>query len=375
MRGGEKVLEALCEIYPEADIFTLIHIKGTVSKTIEKHKIFTSFMQKLPFVEKKYRYYLFLMPYAVERFNLKGYDLVISSSHCVAKGVKPEKNTIHICYCYTPMRYIWDLFNDYFGPGKTAFPVRVVMTLARPFLQRWDVNSSKRVDYFIAISKYIADRIKRTYGRASEVIYPPVDTIKYKLEIRKSASAEKEAKFEKEEDSKPEKKEKTTNEKFYLMVSAFAPYKRIDIAVSAFNRLGYTLKIIGSGQEEERLKKISKSNIEYLGWQSDEVIRQHYLECKALIFPGEEDFGIVPVEAMACGKPVIAFGQGGALETVIDGKTGVVFYPQSEEALVAAINKAKTMNFEEKIIREQAEKFSLDRFKKEMTEYINSKLK
>jgi len=350
MRGGEKVLEALCELYPDADIFSLIHIKGSVSITIESHKIFTSFLQRMPFVETKYRYYLPLMPFAIERFNLEGYNLVISSSHCVAKGVKPGKDAVHICYCYTPMRYIWDVYNDYFGTGKAGFPVRVVMRIIRPFLRKWDVKSSKRVDHFIAISDFIAGRIKRTYSRDSVVIYPPVDTNKYKPEILTS-------KFEK-------------NKEFYLVVSAFAPYKRIDIAVKAFNELGYKLKIVGNGQDENRLKGMAKNNVEFLGWQTDDIIKENYINCKALVFPGEEDFGIVPVEAMACGTPVIAYSKGGALETVIDGKTGVLFFPQTETELIKAINKSRNMKFDKKEIIKQSEKFSKEKFKERISEYI-----
>ena len=349
MRGGEKVLEALCELYPEADIFTLIHIKGSVSETIEHHRIFTSFLQRMPFIEKKYRNYLPLMPFAIEQFDLKGYDLVISSSHCVAKGAKTSKNSVHICYCYTPMRYIWDLFEDYFGTGRTNVLIRTLMRIIRPFLKNWDVKSSKRVDSFIAISKFISKRIESAYGRDSVVIYPPVNTDKCLLSPIK-------------------------REKFYLIVSAFAPYKRIDIAIKAFNILGYKLKIIGTGQVEEQLKKIAKENIEFLGWQSDCVIRENYSKCTALIFPGEEDFGIVPVEAMSCGSPIIAYGKGGALETIVEGKSGLFFSPQTEQALIKAIKNSETVNWSSKEISAPAERFSLQRFKEEISKYIKSKL-
>lgn len=360
MRGGERVLEALCELYPEADIYTLVHVKGSVSETIEKHKIFTSFLQKFPQVEKKYRYYLPLMPLAIQSFKLKDYDLVISSSHCVAKGIIPNKEALHICYCYTPMRYIWDLYEDYFGKGRSSLPVKIAMRIIRPFLKRWDMKTSKRVDYFVAISTFIADRIKRTYGRESVVIYPPVETVKLEdgnLKLEKTGNL-------KQKEEKEEKKE------FYLIVSAFAPYKRIDIAIGAFNTLGYKLKIVGTGQEEKKLKSIAKDNIEFLGWCSDAEIKEYYHQCKVLVFPGEEDFGIVPVEAMASGKPVIAYGKGGAKETVVDGKTGILFSPQSEEELIKAIKTCENIAWNPKEIAASVERFSVSRFKEEIATYV-----
>ncbi len=350
MRGGEKVLEVLCELYPEADIFTLIHVKGSVSKTIESHKIYTSFLQKMPFVKNKYRYYLPVMPFAIEQFDLKEYGLIVSSSHCVAKGAKKGKDALNISYCYTPMRYIWDLFDDYFGIGKTNIFVRIIMKALRPLLKKWDVKSSKNVDSFIAISKSISKRIEKAYGRNSIAIYPPVNTGKYLI--------------------LPVKREK-----FYLIVSAFAPYKRIDIAIKAFNLLGYKLRIIGEGQEEKRLKKIAQNNIEFMGWQTDEVIQENYSKCAALIFPGEEDFGMVPVEAMACGTPVIAYGKGGALETIVEGKSGLFFSPQTEAALIKAVKTSETVNWSSSEIRAVAEKFSIQRFKDEMAEFIVKRLK
>lgn len=350
MRGGERVLEVLCELYPEADIFTLIHIKGSVSETIESHKIITSKLQKKPFVEKKYRYYLPSMPKAIENFDLKDYDLIISSSHCVAKGVKPRNGALHICYCYTPMRYIWDMYDEYFGKGRANFITRMAMNMSRPKLKKWDVESSKRVDYFIAISNHIAQRIKTAYNRDSVVIYPPVNTDKFSISNEQV-------------------------EDFYLIVSAFAPYKRIDLAIKAFNKLGYQLKIIGEGQENKKLKKIAGSNIEFLGWQPDEIIRRYYSKCKALIFPGEEDFGIVPVEAMACGRPVIAYKKGGALETVIDGETGLFFYPQEEEELINAIKQSESINWDSAKTRAQSFKFDNGVFKDKMRSFVEEKVK
>ncbi len=351
MRGGEKVLESLCEIFPDADIYTLVHIKGSVSPVIEGHKIFTSFIQKLPAVKKKYRYYLSLMPKAIEQFNLNNYDLVVSSSHCVAKGVKVKRDSLHICYCHTPMRYIWDMYDQYFGKKKSNILVRIVMSVFVSYLRKWDILTVSRVDYFIANSKNVGKRIEHHYHRESAVIYPPVDVAKFNND--------------------------RIAEDFYLIVSAFAPYKRIDLAIEAFNVLGYSLKIIGVGQEEKRLKKIAKSNIEFLGWKSDEELEDYYCRSKALIFPGEEDFGIVPVEAMAAGRPVIAYAKGGVLETVINEKTGIFFHPQTALGLIEGIRKFIEIEkgFDSKSICRCAQKFGRERFKKEIKEFIDEKTK
>src|SRR3990172_2447787 len=291
MRGGEKCLEVFCEIFPDADLYTLIHIPGSVSRVIENRNIKTSFIQKMLGAIKHYRFYLPLFPLAIESFNLKGYDLIISSSHCVAKGIIPPQSVVNICYIYTPMRYVWDLYEDYFNKERTGWFFRKAIRIFAHYLRMWDFTSSGRVDYFAAISNHVVKRIKKYYRRNAEVIYPPVDCDKFSLS-------------EKAED-------------FYLIVSAFAPYKRIDIAIEAFNRLGLGLKIIGEGQDEKNLMRIARQNIEFLGWQDDNTLKEYYSKCKALIFPGEEDFGIVPVEAMASGRPVIAYGKGGAVETVI----------------------------------------------------------
>jgi glycosyltransferase involved in cell wall biosynthesis len=291
MRGGEKVLEVFCELFPDAHLYTLLHNEGSLSNTIESMDIRTSFIQKLPLIKKKYRHLLPIFPTAIERFDLRGYDLVLSSSHCVAKGVVTSANTLHICYCFTPMRYIWDLYNLYFGKERAGKFTRLATSLVLNYLRKWDVASSNRVNKFVAISRYIAERIKKNYGRDSDLIYPPVDCSYFKPVL--------------------------SHKDFYLMVSPLAPNKRVDIAVEAFNSIGLPLIVIGSGQEDKKLEKMAGKNIKLMGWQSDEIVREHYANCKALIFPGVEDFGIVPLEAQACGKPVIAFGEGGALETII----------------------------------------------------------
>lgn len=355
MRGGEKVLEAICEIFPDADLYTLVHIPGSVSKIIENRKICTSFIQKLPDVEKNYRYYLPLMPAAISQFDLSGYDLVISSSHCVAKGVKVGNNTLHVCYCHTPMRYIWDMYDLYFGKNSNSSVItKLVMKLIRKPLQDWDVKTSQNVHYFIANSNNVKERIKRIYNRDAVVIYPPVDTDFFTL----SATCY------------------SLSANYYLVVSAFAPYKKVDLVIEAFKQLKYKLKIIGSGQQEKYLKSLAKgyNNIEFLGWQDNENLRFYYQNAKALIFPTEEDFGIVPVEAQACGTPVIAYRKGGAVETVVEDKTGVFFDNQTVDDLINAIYRFEKIKFEKDIVRKNALKFSKKNFVVEFKNFLEKVL-
>ncbi|MFH1258570.1 MAG: glycosyltransferase [Elusimicrobiota bacterium] len=345
MRGGEKVLEALGELFPQADIFTLLWIKGKVSEKIEQHPIYTSFLQKIPGAGKNYRNFLPIMPLAIERFNLQEYDLVISSSHCVAKGVKKlGRKSIHICYCHTPMRYIWNQYEEYFNPERTNFIVRSLMGLIRVYLQRWDVKSSERVNYFIANSHNVKKRIKDYYRREAEVIYPPVDIDGYPA---------------------------ARLESYYLMVTALVPYKRVDIAIKTFNELGCNLKIIGSGPDEKRLKNLAAENIEFLGWKTNAEIKSYYAGCRALIFPQEEDFGITAVEVQAAGKPVVAYGYGGALETVNEGRTGVFFFEPAAASLKEAVRKIETVKFSPEDLKKNAEKFSYPRFYEEIRKFVD----
>jgi glycosyltransferase involved in cell wall biosynthesis len=347
MRGGEKCLEIFCELFPDATIFTLLHNKGSVSKNIEKMKIKTSFIQHLPKASSKYRNYLPLFPSAIEDFNLKGFDFVLSSSHCVAKGVRVPKGALHICYCYTPIRYAWLFFDEYFG--KSNILKKKIISLGLKRLKIWDLKTNETVDFFIAISDNVKDRIKRFYNRDAEVIYPPVEIERFNISGK--------------------------DEGFYLIVSALVPYKRIDIAIKAFNILGEKLIIIGSGNSESELRKIAKENIEFLGWIDDIKLVDYYKNCRALIFPGEEDFGITPVEAQACGKPVIAFGKGGLLETVTP-ETGVFFYKQTPEALIDAVKYFETVkdNFNKDTLRKNALRFDKKIFKDKIKNFVNEKL-
>ncbi len=364
MRGGEKVLEVFCELFPDAHLYTLLHNKGSLSDTIENMDIRTSFIQKLPLIKKKYRHLLPIFPTAIERFDLRGYDLVLSSSHCVAKGVKIGAKTLHICYCFTPMRYIWDLYNLYFGKERAGIITRLATSLVLNYLRKWDISSCKRVDKFVGISKYVVKRIKKNYGRDADLIYPPVDCSYFKPGL--------------------------SHENYYLMVSPLAPNKRVDIAVEAFNILNLPLIVIGSGQEEKKLEKMAGKNIKLMGWQSDEIVREHYVKCKALIFPGVEDFGIVPLEAQACGKPVIAFGEGGALETIVSldknsrskrtqpsNATGMFFYEQTPESLAQAVTHFEEAQdlFNWQVIRRNAESFDRAIFKDEVEKYIEQEYK
>jgi len=347
MRGGEKVLEVMCELFPDAILFTLVHNKGSVSPTIEKMKIKTSIIQHLPKSSSRYQYYLPLMPFAVESFDLSEYDIVISSSHAVAKGVKVRKDALHICYCHTPMRYIWDQYENYFGKDNSGLLTRTTIRFFRPHLQRWDVESSNRVNYFIANSKNVQERIKRIYNRDSVVICPPVEASRFEAS--------------------------TKDNRYFLIVSALVPYKRIDIAVEAFNELGEKLIIVGIGSEMEKLKKIAKPNIEFHGWASDEKIAEYYSGCRALIFPGEEDFGIVPLEAMSSGKPVIAYAKGGALETVVENQTGIFFKDQNKESLIDAVKRFDSNKFDVEQIHRHALEFERTIFKDRLKEYFSEK--
>jgi glycosyltransferase involved in cell wall biosynthesis len=347
MRGGEKVLEVLCELYPHAPLYTLLHNKGSVSPLIEERPVHTSFIDRLPLKSKRYRNYLPFFPLAIESFDFSGYDLILSTSHAVAKGAQPAPSALHVCYCHTPMRYVWELYDQYFGPGRAGIATRTAMSVVAPRLRRWDVTASSRVNAFIANSQNVADRIKQYYQRTSEVIYPPVNVDQFAVS--------------------------TTDEGYYLIVSALVPYKRVDLAVETFKKSGDRLLVVGTGPEAMRLKSIASPNIEFLGWQSDAELAKLYAGCRALLFPGIEDFGIVPLEAMASGKPVVAYGKGGALETVVDHPehgTGIFFYEQTTASLEAALGKLRSRTILPAEIRKHAERFSRSIFKDTYRSYI-----
>jgi glycosyltransferase involved in cell wall biosynthesis len=350
MRGGEKVLEVFCTLFPKAKLFTLVHKKGSCSEIIENMDIETSFLQKFPEIEKNYRYFLPLMPLAIEKFELEEFDLILSSSHCVAKGVKKSKMALHISYIHTPMRYVWDLYDEYFK--NSSIVTKFAMKILRPYLQNWDVKSSTRVDYFIANSYNVKERIKRCYGADAEVIYPPVETDFFV----------------------PLENYSLSKEKYFLVVSAFVPYKKIDLVIKTFNNLPYKLKIIGDGPMFNYLKSIAKKNIEFLGWVEKEKLLFYYQNCVAFIFPQEEDFGITAVEAQSCGRPVIAYKKGGALETVVDGVTGIFFEEQTVESLTSAIEKFFKTKFYTTKIRENSLKFSKENFKIKIMNFIDQKI-
>jgi glycosyltransferase involved in cell wall biosynthesis len=344
MRGGEKVLEELLDLFPEAAIYTLFHEKGTLSPSIASRKIVTSWLDEIPGIYKHYRNLLPLFPSAVESFELGEFELVISSSHAAAKGVRAAAGT-HICYCHTPMRYVWDAEDDYaFNAAR-----RLVMNVVRPRLQRWDCEAAARVDHFIANSRFVRERIRSYYGRDAEVIYPPVDT---KFFTPASASGI---------DGRGD---------FYLAAGALAPYKRLDMIVEGFNRLDRRLVIAGSGSELKRLRKMATPRTEILGSVSNEELRRLYRSAKGLVVAAREDFGIVTVEAQACGCPVIAFGAGGSTEIVQDGINGILFSEQNPDDIAGAVRRFELMAWPAEQVRSQVETFSREAFQTRIRKFI-----
>jgi glycosyltransferase involved in cell wall biosynthesis len=349
MRGGEKVLEAICELYPGAPIYTLVHVRGSVSERIERHRIRRSPVQWLPRAGDLYRNYLPLFPAAVELFDLDGYDLVISSSHCAVKSVIRSAAATHVCYCHSPMRYAWDQFGAYFGPEQLG---RARSRMLRPVmarLARWDAATAGRVDRFVANSQYVAGRIRRYYNRGSTIVYPPVNTTFYRL---------------------PDPARRPIEPRF-LVVSALVPYKRVDVAIAACRQAAVPLRIVGRGPEEARLRRLAGPDVEFLGWRTDEDVRDLYATSTAVLLPGVEDFGMVPVEAQACGTPVVALGHGGACETVEDGVTGILVNDNSVDAFAAGLVRAQSIRFDAIAIREHAARFSRERFLADFQTEVN----
>jgi glycosyltransferase involved in cell wall biosynthesis len=345
-RGGEKVLEVLAEIFPDAPIYTLFHFPGSQADWLEKRDIRTSFLQKLPFLRTKYRLYLPFFPLAVELFDLADYDLIISSSHCVAKGIIPGPESLHISYIHSPVRYAWNQYAAYFSPRELSLFSRLIVPRAIHRLRIWDVASSARVDRFVANSKNVARRIMKYYRREADVIHPPVDTDFFCLP------------------------EEATQRDYFLIVSALVPYKKIGVAVEAFNQTGERLKIVGTGPDFRKLRRRARANVEFLGQVSAEDLRRLYQGAIAFVQPGEEDFGIAAIEAQACGTPVIAYGRGGAGESVVPGETGLLFADSSPAGLRGAIDNFRRLNFNSASLRSNAMRFSRPRVKQKLAAYF-----
>lgn len=349
--GAEKVIHAINNVWDDFDHFALVDFLNDEERKFILHgkTAKTSFIQKLPFAKKDHRKFLQFFPYAIEQFDLREYDLILSSSSSIAKGVLTNNNQLHICYCHSPMRYAWDLYHQYLDEAKLNKGLKSIY--AKYVLHKvriWDSVTVNRVDHFIANSKYIAARIKKIYNRDSTVIYPPVNTDFFELEEDK--------------------------EDFYFTASRMVSYKKVQLIVEAFNELpNHKLIVGGNGPDFEKIKKIAKSNIQIVGHVSGNHLKQYMQKAKAFVFAAEEDFGIIPVEAQACGTPVIAFGKGGVLETVINGKTGLFFNEQTVSSLEKAVQTFETIKFDPIIIRENALRFSKERFENEIKEFVDEK--
>lgn len=347
MGGAERVLSDFVELYPEAPVYTLICNYSKMEEPLKSANIITSYLQKKKECTNHRKLFPF-MPTAIESFDLTEYDLVLSSSSSVAKGVITHPDALHICYCHSPMRYAWEFSYEYAGKmsGKGRL-VRKILSYFLTWIRVWDYSSAARVDYFIANSENVAKRIRKHYRRDAVVIPPPVRCRLFNIC---------------EEDGD-----------FFLCVSRFQEYKRVDIAIEACNRLGLKLKVVGSGPEYKKLKAMAGPTVELLGRISDEEVKELYGRCRGFLFPGEEDFGITPLEAMASGRPVIAFGKGGALETVVEGKTGTFFYEQTAESLMEALKRFETMKFDKQELRRHAEGFDEEVFKARIKAFVEEK--
>lgn len=348
MRGGEKVIDALCEMYPQADIFTHAYDPEGVSDRIRAHKVTKTFISSLPRANKAYKSYLPLMPMALEQLDLSDYDLVISSESGPAKGVITRSDAAHVCYCHTPMRYLWNMYHEY-ASGAGLLKRMMIPPLSH-YLRMWDVSTAARVDSFVANSRTVASRIKRYYNRDSEVIYPPVDVDDFLIAPNSEL------------------------EDFYLMAGELVAYKRPDLAVRAFNQMKRKLVVIGGGDMLDEIRRLAGPTVSVLGSQPFDVLRSHYARCKALIFPGEEDFGLVPVEAMASGRPVLAFGRGGATETVVPGLSGAYFNEQTVEAIIQGVESMDKHSFDPARIVAHARQFGRGHFLEKMRAHIDRQI-
>lgn len=345
MGGAEKVILALHKLFPDAPIYTSLYNPQKV-RGFENATVIPSFLQKFPFAKNKHQMFLSFMPYAFESMDLRDFDIVISSSHSCAKGIITKPQTLHICYCHSPMRYAWDDGQRYIDEYQTNFFTKKIAHFLMHKIRMWDRLSADRVDKFVANSSFIGKRILKYYHRDSEVIHPFVDTSKYEVSHQRSS--------------------------FYLAVGRLTPYKRFDLVVRAFNDSGKSLKIVGNGVTEKYLRQIAGPNIEFLGYVSEPQLKKLYAHAQALIFPQIEDFGITPLEAMATGCPVIAFAQGGALETVVHKKSGILFDEQSIEGLKLGLREFESTVFDPKKVREQAEKFDIKIFEKKLLDFIST---
>lgn len=341
MRGGERVLEVLVALFPEATLHTLVHVPGSVSAAIEARPIRTSFLQRLPGAPGRFRQYLPLFPLAASRWDLRGYDLVLATSHCVAHGARPPAGARHVAYVFTPMRYAWDLRADYLG--RVPAPARPAARVMLAALRRWDRRAGRRAGEVLCISHHVAGRIARAWGRPARVVYPPVRT-----EL-----------FRPPDPAPPP-------DGSFLCVSALTPYKRLDVAVDAFTRLGWPLTVIGTGPEAARLRRRAGPTVRFLGWQDDAALRAAYARCRAFVFPGEEEFGIAPLEAMAAGRPVIAYARGALTETCADGVSGLFFQEQTPAALVDALRRFELTGWDPDKIRAHAARFGEAAFRTEL---------
>lgn len=335
--GAERVLGVLMEMFPNAPVYTLLHDKSITRGRIDQSRIKTSILQNMPLARSRHRLFPMFMPLVIEQFDFSKYDVVISASHSFGKGVVTGPNTLHISYCFTPMRYVWDDSHRYVREFTVPSWLRSLIPFPLTYVRMWDSFAADRVDNFVAISKFVAKRVKKYYQRDSEVIYPPVDCSKYSISNQVTDR--------------------------FLIVSRLMSYKRIDLAIEAFNKLGLSLDIVGTGPEEEKLKKMAKPNIKFYGFLADDEVKRMFSKCKAFIFPQEEDFGLTVVEAAASGRPVVAFAAGGALETVKDGETGILFSDQNVDSLCSAIKRIDDLKIIPEKIRDRALQFSVERFK------------
>lgn len=350
MGGGERVILALKKIFPDAPIYTVLYDPRTMSDAFADADIRTSFVDRLPFSHRNFELYVPLYAFGMEQFDFREYDVVLSVSTMVAKGVITGPRTCHISICFTPMRWAWDLYHDYLEELRNARFTRWMFRFWTHYYRIWDVASAQRVNYFVAGSEVAASRIRKHYGRGAHVIHPPIDTERF----QPTGEA---------------------GEDFYLVVSRLVYAKRIDLAVRAFANSDRRLVVIGQGERLPSLEKIAGPNVEFLGYQPDEVVRSYYSRCRALIFPGEEDFGLTPVEAQACGRPVIAYAAGGSLETVVDEVTGVFFHEQNAGALTEALEKFEQLDFDPEVIRESALRFGTQDFARRIQDFVEASRK